>query len=320
MAIPFKIRLLLWKDRFFDKKAEYMEPAKARSYSNEYFQKVIDKIDFAPIEMKTVEDVNIPMRDSHKIKARIYKPSLTPNLPVIVYYHGGGFVLYDIESHDRVCRRLADNNNAIVISIDYRLAPEHKFPIPVYDCYDSLLWVSSNIKTFGGNIDRISVAGDSAGGNLATVCCIIARDQDGPKIHSQILIYPTVDGTFQFASIERNGKGYLLTKDRMAWFVDQYAVDENDKSDPLFSPIYQEDLVGLPPAFVFTAEYDPLHDEGAAYAQKLKDAGVHTKYKMYEGMVHGFINMPKLAKPCFTAHADIKAFLHEIDNLVKNGI
>jgi len=315
MAIPLIIRLLLWKDRFFDKKAEHMEPAKARIYSNTYMQRVINKIDYPPIEMNTVRDIMIPMRDGHEIKARIYKATTKNNLPVIVYYHGGGFVLYDIESHDRVCRRLADNNKSIVISIDYRLAPEHKFPVPVNDCYDSLIWVSENVSLFGGNIERISVAGDSAGGNLATVCCILARDLDGPKIHSQILIYPTVDGTFQFASIERNGKGYLLTKERMEWFVEQYAGDENDKSDPLFSPIYQEDLVGLPPAFVFTAEFDPLHDEGAAYAQKLKDAGVHTKYKMYEGMIHGFINMPKIAKPCLTAHADITDFLKELDDL-----
>lgn len=313
MAIPFVIRLLLWKDRFFDKKAENMEPAAARSHSNEYMQNVINKIDFAPIEMDSVEDLMIPMRDGHKIKARVYRPSPEDNLPVIVYYHGGGFVLYDIESHDRVCRRLADKNNALVISIDYRLAPEYKFPIPVNDCYDSLLWATDNMDSLRGNLDRLILAGDSAGGNLATVCCAIARDEEGPKIHAQILIYPTVDATFQFASIERNGKGYLLTKERMAWFVDQYAVDETDKSDPLFSPIYQEDLVGLPPAFLFTAEFDPLHDEGAAYAQKLKDAGVHTKYKMYEGMVHGFINMPKLAKPCLTAHDDISAFLNELE-------
>lgn len=313
MAIPLKIRFLLWKDRFFDKKAEDMEPAKARTYSNAYFQKVIDKIDYAPLEMKEVQDIKITMRDDHRIKARIYRPSLDKVLPVIVYYHGGGFVLYDIESHDRLCRRLAAKNNAIVVSIDYRLAPENKFPIPVNDCYDSLQWVSDNISNIGGNSDRISVAGDSAGGNLATVACILARDLDGPKVHSQILIYPTVDATFQFASIERNGVGYLLTKDRMAWFVDNYAADENDKSDPLMSPIYQEDLVGLPPAFVFTAEFDPLHDEGAAYAQKLRDAGVHTKYKMYEGMIHGFMNMPKLAKSCLTAHDDIKTFLDEVD-------
>ena len=239
MGIPFKIRLLLWQDRFFGKKAENMEPAKARAYSNEYIKKVMDAIDFAPIQMQTVSDVMIPVRDGTQIKVRIYRPSSINDLPVIIYYHGGGFVLYDLESHDRVCRRLAKTNNAIVVSVEYRLAPEYKFPIPTYDCYDSLMWVQDNIHKIGGDIDRISVAGDSAGANLATVSCIMSRDHDGPKIHSQILIYPTVDATFQFPSIERNGKGYLLTKDRMIWFVDQYAVDENDKSDPYLTPIYQ---------------------------------------------------------------------------------
>jgi len=313
MAIPLKIRLLLWKDRFFDRKAENMEPSAARKYSSEYIQKAMNQIDFPAIQMDKVDDVAITMRDGHPIKGRIYKPSQSPNLPVIIYYHGGGFVLYDIESHDRVCRRLADKNQAIVISIDYRLAPEYKFPVPLNDCYDSFLWAVKQIDGIGGNKNRITLAGDSAGGNLATAVSVMARDLGGPHIHSQILIYPTVDATFQFASIERNGKGYLLTKDRMEWFVNHYATDENDKSDPLMSPIYQEDLVGLPPAFVFTAEYDPLHDEGAAYAQKLKDAGVHTKYKMYKGMIHGFINMPKLAKACLTAHEDIKSFLDELD-------
>ena len=314
MAIPFKIRLLLWQDRFFGKKAEDMEPAQARAYSNKFIQKALDAIDFAPLEMVKVSNISIPVRDGSEIAARIYHPSSDTNLPVIVYYHGGGFVLYDINSHDRVCRRLAKTNNAIVISVDYRLAPEFKFPIPTYDCYDSLKWVHENIQEIGGNPEKVSVAGDSAGGNLATVTCIMARDEDGPKIHSQILIYPTVDATFQFASIERNGKGYLLTKERMTWFVDHYAVDENDKSDPFMSPIYQEDLVGLPPAYVFTAEYDPLHDEGAAYAQKLKDAGVETRYKMYKGMIHGFINMPRLAKACLIAHDDIKSFLDSLES------
>lgn len=314
MGIPFKIKLLLWKDKYLDKKAEHMDPADARRHSSQYIQKAFNIIDYAPIQMQKVDNVEITTRDNHSIKARIYKPSAAEGLPVIIYYHGGGFVIYDLDSHDRVCRRLAETNDAIVVSVDYRLAPEYKFPTPVHDCYDAFLWTSENIKKYGGDVDKISVAGDSAGGNLATVTCINAKEQGGPSIHSQILIYPTVDATFQFASIERNGNGYLLTKEKMKWFVDQYANDESDKLNPLMSPIYQDDLVGLPPAFVFTAEYDPLVDEGAAYAQKLKDAGVHTKYKMYDGMIHGFINMPKLAKPCLTAHQDIKSFLAELDH------
>lgn len=291
-----------------------MDAATARAYSSKTIQKAYNIIDFAPIDMSSTNDVSIPMRDSHQIKARIYKPKTTKSTqPVIVYYHGGGFVLYDIESHDRVCRRLAAKNNALVVSVDYRLAPEYKFPTPAHDAYDSLVWVHDNIKKYGGNTDRLSVAGDSAGANLATVACFLAKENSGPRIHSQILIYPTTDATLQFPSIDRNGKGYLLTKEKMEWFVGHYAAEESHKVNPLMSPIYQEDLVGLPPAFVLTAEYDPLIDEGAAYAQKLKDAGVHTKYKLYKDMIHGFINMPKMAKPCLTAHEDIKVFLEDLE-------
>jgi len=316
MRIPFKIRLLLWRDKYFEKEPAHMEAVDARAYSSAMIRKSGNLIDYPPIEMSSTTDVDIQMRDGHAIKARIYNPKTSrKSQPVIIYYHGGGFVLYDIESHDRVCRRLASKNDAIVVSVDYRLAPEYKFPIPVYDCYDSMLWVFDNIEEYRGNTHRISVAGDSAGGNLATVTCIMAKENNGPRIHSQILIYPTTDATFQFPSIERNGKGYLLTKEKMHWFVENYAAEESDKVNPLMSPIYQEDLVGLPPAFVFTAQYDPLIDEGAAYAQKLKDAGVQTKYKMYEGMIHGFINMPRLAKACLVAHDDIKLFLEELEEV-----
>ena len=314
MGIPFKIRLLLWKDRFLDKDTTGMDAVSARNYASNTIKKAHDLIDFPPIAMASTDDVSIAMRDGHEIKARIYKPKTDlSTLPVIIYYHGGGFVIYDIDSHDRVCRRLADKNDAIVVSIDYRLAPEFKFPTPVHDCYDSMLWVNENIGQYGGNTDRMSVAGDSAGGNLATVTCILSKENNGPRIHSQLLIYPTTDATLQFPSIERNGKGYLLSKQRMEWFVRHYAAEESHKVNPLMSPIYQKDLVGLPPAFVMTAQYDPLIDEGAAYAQKLKDAGVHTTYKMYKDMVHGFINMPKMAKPALQAHDDMKAFLDELE-------
>jgi len=314
MGIPFKIRLLLWKDRYFDKKASAMDAVQARAYSSNIIEKAFDIIDYPPIEMSSTEDAAITMRDGHEIKARIYHPKANAtDQPVIIYYHGGGFVLYDLESHDRVCRRLAAKNDAIVVSVDYRLAPEYKFPTPVFDSYDSMLWVFGNIDRYGGNTDRVSVAGDSAGGNLATVTCMLAKENNGPRIHSQILIYPTTDATLQFPSMDRNGKGYLLSKEKIHWFVSNYAAEESDKVNPLMSPIYQEDLVGLPPTFLCTAQYDPLIDEGAAYAQKLKDAGVQTKYKMYEGMVHGFINMPKLAKAALTTHDDIKTFLKELE-------
>ena len=314
MAIPFKIRLLLWQDRFFGKRTERMPPKLARETSSKFYQKVVDRIDFPAIKMSSVENVLISTRDQYQIKSRIYRPSEESSLPVILFFHGGGFVIYDLESHDRVCRRIAKTTNSIVVSVDYRLAPEYKFPVPAEDCYDSLNWTFSNINTFGGDPQRISVAGDSAGGTLATVTCLMSKELSGPGIRGQILIYPTVDATLHLPSIDRYGKGYFLSKVKMQWFVNHYARSEKDKTNPYMSPYFQEDLIGLPPALVITAQYDPLVDEGAAYAQKLKNAGVNTKYIMYEGMIHGFINMPKLANPALAVHQEINSFLSEIDS------
>ncbi|MBT8221500.1 MAG: alpha/beta hydrolase, partial [Bacteroidia bacterium] len=187
--------MLLWQDRLFGKRTEKMPPAQARETSNKFYQKVVNRIDYPAISMTQVTDMLIPMRDKHQIKVRIYKPSNKPGLPVIVYFHGGGFVVYNLESHDRVCRRIAKTTESIVVSVDYRLAPEFKFPVAAEDCYDSLSWTFANVDSFGGDLSNISVAGDSAGGNLATVVCLMSKEYSGPEIRSQILIYPTVDAT-----------------------------------------------------------------------------------------------------------------------------
>lgn len=313
MAIPLLIRLVLLKEKFFGTSYSDLPDGQAWELANKNLLGMMGMIEYPPIDMDQVEDRKIKMRDGHPISIRIYHPkSDASTKPAIVYYHGGGFVLYGLDTHDRICRRLADVNQSVVISVDYRLAPAFKFPTAPHDCYDALCWVHAHAESLNIIPSQISVAGDSAGGNLATVTCFQSKEHHGPPIHSQILIYPTVDGTLQFPSIDRNGKGYLLTKESMIWFVGHYARNEKDKKNPMMSPIFQEDLVGLPPAFVLTAEYDPLVDEGAAYAQKLKDAGVEVQYKLYTGMIHGFFNIPKLTKRTFEAHDDIRSFLESL--------
>ena len=307
--MTIKLRLLLWYLNTFKKEDLINSPAHIRAQNAKdlaLFLKVLDK---APIEIGDIKDQQILMRDGTRIPIRVYRPSKQTGLPLIVYYHGGGFVLRSIESHDRVCRRLARDNGAVVVSVDYRLAPEHKFPTPHQDCYDATVWIAEHATELGGNPDKITVMGDSAGGNLATVVSIIARDHNGPKIKNQVLIYPTVDARLCHASIETYSKGYFLTKAGMQWFIDHYKRSDKDIINPLMSPLLTEDLSNLPPAFVFTAALDPLKDEGAAYAKKLETAGNSIVFKEYPNVIHGFINMPNISKESLLAYDDIKEYL-----------
>lgn len=271
---------------------------------------MVDKIvEYKAVPMHNVEDRTIEMRDGASITVRIYHPSQKKNLPIIVYYHGGGFVLRNLDTHDKACRRLAQYNEAIVVSVGYRLAPEFKFPIPVHDCYDATVWAAEHAKDLGANPDQLIVAGDSAGGNLATVVSTLARDLNGPKIVFQILIYPTTDARLCHKSIDTYGKNYLLTKELMHWFVDQYKSKEEDILNPLMSPFLQADLSNLPPAFIGTAEYDPLKDEGEAYAKRLQEAGNEVFFKEYKGVIHAFFNLGKITKQTFTMNEDIQQSL-----------
>ena len=309
MRIPFKLRLLLWYLNHFSKDYTHLEPKYVRQKSAEEFKKVVNWIDFPAISMFKITNKDIQMRDGELIPIRIFQPSETSNLPLIVYFHGGGFVLRSIDSHDRVCRRIAKENQAVVVSVGYRLAPEWKFPTPPQDCYDATLWAFNNASEFGADASRLIVMGDSAGGNLATVVSRMARDLDGPKIGAQVLIYPTADARMQFNSIEQYKEGYLLTKDLIQWFIDHYARSEEDIVHPDFSPYLIQDLSNMPPAFIFTAEYDPLKDEAKAYAQRLKEAGNEVEYKDFGGMIHAFFNLPRVAKRALEAHEDIRMFL-----------
>jgi len=242
-----------------------------------------------PEEPVATEDSTLPGPNG-EITVRIYRPSGDGLLPVVVYFHGGGWVIGDIASHDTVCHRLAAGVPAVVVSVDYRLAPEHRFPAAVEDCDAATRWVAEHAADLGADPARLAVAGDSAGGNLAAVVARRARDRGGPPIAFQLLIYPGTDMTRSLPSHAQNGTGYLLDSDTMTWFLGHY-LDGADPRQPDASPLFVEDLSGLPPALVVTAEFDPLRDEGEAYAERLAEAGVEVTSSRYDGMIHGFYGL-----------------------------
>lgn len=250
----------------------------------------IGKLAGIPKAVVRVENRLIPVEDA-QIGIRIYTPQGTGPFPVFVYFHGGGWVIGDLDTVDTVCRNIAHESDCLVVSVDYRLAPEHKFPIPVNDCYAAVEWVSRHAATLQGDPEKIAIGGDSAGGNLAAVVAQLAKERQGPALSFQALIYPAVQLGSDTESYRENGEGYFLTADSMNWFFQQYLNGEEDKQNVLASPLLREDLTGLPPTLVITAEYDPLRDEGAMYAQRLREAGVPVEYTCYEGMIHGFFWM-----------------------------
>ncbi|MBE0615867.1 MAG: alpha/beta hydrolase [Burkholderiales bacterium] len=211
-------------------------------------------------------------------------------LPVLVYFHGGGWTIGDLDTHDIVCRALANNARCAVVSVDYRMGPEHKFPAAVDDCLAATRWVAAQAASLGIDGARIAVAGDSAGGNLAAVVAIMLRDAGGPALVFQALVYPATDQRLDSATHASFAEGYLLTRKNMLWFRDNY-LSPRDYDDWRASPIRAPDLARLPPAHIITAGYDPLLDEGRAYSDRLLAAGVPVLYECFEGMAHGFLTM-----------------------------
>jgi len=225
------------------------------------------------------------------VPVRVYVPTTDPGpRPVLVYFHGGGWVIGDVDTHDGTVRSLAAASGATVVSVDYRLAPEHPFPAAIDDCLAAVRWVVANADDLGVDPARLAVGGDSAGGNLAAVSALDLRDT--VAVRFQLLVYPVTDGAMARPSLDENAEGYFLTRDTMAWFWDQY-VGDGDRHDPRVSPIDAPDdaLRGVAPALVITAEYDPLRDEGEAYGARLEAAGVDVTVSRYDSVIHGFFSM-----------------------------
>jgi len=233
---------------------------------------------------------------------RLYRPVKNEKLPALVYFHGGGWTIGDIDTHDVLCRQLAAGARCVVVSVDYRLAPEYPFPAAVDDCFAATRYVADNAAKL--NIGSIAVGGDSAGGNLAAAVSLLARDAGGPAIAFQLLIYPATDQRLATASHQRNAQGYLLTRDAIDYFRRAYLPDEKDWTDWRASPLLAESHADLPPALVITAGFDPLLDEGRAYAERLKAAGGAVEYREYADMVHGFILFGGVLDTANTAVAD----------------
>lgn len=276
------------------------------------------EVELAPLAK--VEDRLIPVGQDAEIKVRIYTPEGQGPLPLFVYYHGGGWVIGDIETSDASCRMIANKSNSIVVSVDYRLSPEYKFPIPAEDSYTALKWVSENASLINGNASKIVVGGDSAGGNLSAVVSMMARDKNGPAIAAQILIYPVTDLGYNTNSYQEFKEGFGLDRDLMIWFGDYYVNSEADKRNPYVAPLKAEDLSNLPPAFVITAENDVLRDEGLEYAKRLKEAGVKVETFCEQGLVHGyFTNMAVFPERIKGSISKIAQFLSEANQEVKNS-
>jgi acetyl esterase len=238
-------------------------------------------------EQIAVEDRTIP-GPAGDVPVRVYTPAGDGLKPVIVYFHGGGWVIGDLDVCDNPVRRIANRTGAVVVSVDYRLAPEHVYPAAFDDSYAATAWVAEHAAELGGDPERIATCGDSAGANLAAAVAIAARDRHGPRLAAQLLIYPVTDFDFTTESYKQNGEGYLLTKGSMQWFWAHYLGAQELGKDAFACPARADNLVGLPPAFVATAEFDPLRDEGEAYAANLRTAGVDVTAKRYDGMLHGF--------------------------------
>lgn len=253
-------------------------------------------------EVYDVRDITVPGA-AGDLAARVYRPTEGP-LPTTVFFHGGGWVIGDLDTHDLACRQIARECETVVVSVDYRLAPEHRFPAAVEDAIASARWVAEHTGDFGGT-DRVGVAGDSAGGNLSAVVAQVFRDEQRP-LAGQLLIYPATDAGGDFPSHRENADGYFMDTASVIWFLQQYAGLDADLTDPRLSPAHG-DLTGLAPAVIAAAAFDPLRDHGTSYAEKLQAAGVEVELLTFPGLIHGFIDMGRFSKAAQAALEEIYA-------------
>jgi acetyl esterase len=291
---------------------ETLSPDEAR----EYYRQARFVTNPEPPELKSVDQLPIPVPYG-SIPARIYTPKVLRQAnglaPCLVFFHGGGWVIGDLDTHDVACRKLAEDGQLIVISVDYRRAPEHKFPAAVDDAIAATEWIAAHAKELGIDAARLSVGGDSAGGNLAAVVTIAARDGNGPAISGQVLIYPSTDFAMTHPSHSEPETSILLTHSVIKWFCNHYLNGTTDTQDWRASPARAETLAGLPPAYVLTAGADPLRDEGDEYARRLKEAGVAVTYRYFPGQFHGFFTMGKLLQQANVASGEIGLWLRALN-------
>ena len=282
---------------------EAMTPAEAR----EQMEATAQGRKAEPLPVNRVEErlVTGPAGD---LRLRLYWPDKAAPLPAIVYYHGGGHVIGSLDTHDLVARNLCAGAEALVVSVDYRMGPEHRFPAAVEDSFAALKWVHANAKDHGADPNRIGVHGDSAGANLATVVALMARDAGGPRLRLQSLVYPVADYRLAGDSYDKYAEGHgLLTRQSMVWFRNHYLRSPQDAEDWRASPIKASSFAGVAPAIVITAECDVLHDDGEGYAEELRRAGVPVEYKEYSGMIHGFFGMMPVVDDAMNAQRAVWA-------------
>jgi acetyl esterase len=262
-----------------------------------------------PMPVAETRDLSMPGPGGGAVPLRLYRPASDVTLPVLVFFHGGGWVVGDIDTHDTVCRHLAVAGGCAVVSVDYRMGPEDKFPAAVDDCFAATEWVAANCVALGVDPARVAVGGDSAGGNLAAVVGLLARDRATPRLSSQLLIYPATDARMGHASIEQFADGYMLTRATMRWFYEQYLRDPDDAEDWRASPLLATDLAGVAAACVITAGHDPLCDEGDAYARRLRESGVLVHHHRYDGQIHGFAGNGEIIRAAAEALDEAANFL-----------
>ena len=284
--------------------------------AREYYRNARDVVNPEPPALESNKPLSIPAPHG-TIAARIYTPKKlrqTNGLaPCLVFFHGGGWVIGDLDTHEVVCQKLAHEGELIVVSVDYRLAPEHKFPAAVDDSITATKWIAANAKQLGIDATQLLVGGDSAGGNLAAVVTLAARDGDGPKLAGQVLIYPATDFAMSHPSHSEPETSILLTHSVIKWFCNHYLNGPADVDNWWASPARAKALAGLPPAYVLTAGADPLRDEGDEYAKRLKDAGVPVAYKHFPGQFHGFFTMGKLLPQANVAASEIAAWMKALN-------
>lgn len=250
---------------------------------------------------------------SNLFAARVYRPSDDQELPVVIFYHGGGWVLCDLDSHDALARQIARQANCVVVSVDYRRAPECKFPVPLEDAYSAICWVAENATTLGLDSTRLVVAGDSAGGNLAAAVCLMARDQNGPPIFHQCLWYPVTDiSNMDSPSYQAFAEGYFLKREDMRWFAAHYLASAEQAHLPYVSPLTSVNLRDLPPAHIVTAGFDVLRDEGQRYAEALSKSGVAVEYRCFHSLIHGFLTQAPVLPNANLALEEVLSSLHKI--------